>query len=68
VGAKATTPGWPADTDLQELVQRTGDLFIFASTAIQYLGIQGTKSVEGERCVATRTKHEAEAVGKEHQN
>ncbi|KAJ7707021.1 mycorrhiza-induced WD40-repeat domain protein [Mycena olivaceomarginata] len=37
IASAINAPGWPADTDLQELVQRTGDLFIFASTAIQYL-------------------------------
>jgi hypothetical protein len=29
--------GWPSDTDLRELVLRTGHLFIYAFTAIQYL-------------------------------
>jgi hypothetical protein len=28
---------WPSDTDLEKLVDRTGELFIFAFTAIQYL-------------------------------
>ncbi|KAJ7134073.1 quinon protein alcohol dehydrogenase-like superfamily [Mycena crocata] len=28
---------WPSETDMKKLVQRTGELFIFAFTAVQYL-------------------------------
>ncbi|KAJ7895331.1 hypothetical protein B0H13DRAFT_2338929 [Mycena leptocephala] len=41
--------GWPSDSDLQELVLRTGDLFIFASTAIQYLSAKSLSRDEVQR-------------------
>jgi hypothetical protein len=41
--------GWPSDTDLQELVLRTGDLFIFAFTAIQYLSAKSLSLDEVQR-------------------
>ncbi|KAJ7814828.1 hypothetical protein B0H14DRAFT_3746882 [Mycena olivaceomarginata] len=37
LGSKVAVPEWPSDPELQELVKRTGDLFIFAFTVIQYL-------------------------------
>ncbi|KAF7368291.1 hypothetical protein MVEN_00150100 [Mycena venus] len=37
VASRINIPGWPSDSDLEELVKRAGGLFIFAFTAIQYL-------------------------------
>ncbi|KAJ6537883.1 WD40-repeat-containing domain protein, partial [Mycena capillaripes] len=49
IASKLNATGWPSDDDLQELVTRTGDLFIFAFTAIQYLSAKFRSHLEVQR-------------------
>ncbi|KAJ6535522.1 WD40-repeat-containing domain protein [Mycena capillaripes] len=37
IARRIQSPGWPTPTDISDLVNRTGKLFIFAFTAVQYL-------------------------------
>ncbi|KAJ7839500.1 hypothetical protein B0H13DRAFT_1732422 [Mycena leptocephala] len=49
IASAINAPGWPEDTDLHELVQRTGNLFIFASTTIQYLETKSRSRIQVQK-------------------
>ncbi|KAJ6582619.1 hypothetical protein DFH09DRAFT_912165 [Mycena vulgaris] len=49
IGSAIHAPMWPFDPDLDELVLRIGDLFIFAFTAIQYLEAKSRSGKEVQR-------------------
>ncbi|KAJ6597864.1 hypothetical protein B0H10DRAFT_742734 [Mycena sp. CBHHK59/15] len=40
VARRINSPGWPSDTEMKNLIHRTGQLFIFAFTAVQYLSAE----------------------------
>ncbi|KAJ7814651.1 hypothetical protein B0H13DRAFT_455612 [Mycena leptocephala] len=49
LASRTATQLWPSTTDLENLVQQTGDLFIFAFTTIQYLSGRSLSHEEVQR-------------------